>query len=162
MQPKTTGMVERFINTKGIGSSVTFFHRNNILSQKATAGQFKSTFFPTSLVALASRHPQSCSATEVKGGCTCSQVSSISAACCKKFNSMNILQHCPSDFVAEPTHGHTRATFWSHNPYNIRKKCVASKVKMSQMQPRLMYLNCSCKRVATGWIALYNNSGAIT
>ena len=51
------------------------------------------------LLALANRHPQSCSMTEVKGGCTCSQVSPISAAyTCKKFNSMNILQHCPSNF----------------------------------------------------------------
>ena len=89
------------------------------------------------ILALANRHSQSCSGTEVEGGCTCSQVSPISAACCKKFNLMNILQHCPSDFVAEPTSGHTHTTFWSHNPWNIRKNCLTSKVKMSHMQPRL-------------------------
>ena len=59
------------------------------------------------LLQLATWHPQSCSATEVKGGCTCSQMSLISATCCKKLNSMNILQHCPSDFVAEPVSGYT-------------------------------------------------------
>ena len=52
-------------------------------------------------------HPQfstrtgiSCSATEVEGGCTCSQVFPISATCCKKFITINILQHYPSDLVA--------------------------------------------------------------
>ena len=34
-------------------------------------------------------------------------MSLISATCCKKFNSMNILQHRPSDFVAEPVPGYT-------------------------------------------------------
>ena len=47
----------------------------------------------------------------------------------KKLSSMNILQHCPSDFVAEPTLA-TRTTLWFHNPCNIRKKChVASASK---------------------------------
>ena len=59
------------------------------------------------LLALATRHSQTCSATEVEGGCTCIQVSVISTTCCKKFNSMNIPQHCPSDFVAEPAPGYT-------------------------------------------------------
>ena len=96
------------------------------------------------LLALAIRHLQSCSATKVKGGWTCSQVSPISAVCCKEFNS---LQHYPSDVVAKPTPGHTCATFWSHNLCNIRKKCVASKIQMSHMQPQLKYLNSNCK----GW-----------
>ena len=72
------------------------------------------------LLALATRHPQSCPATEVKGVCKCRQVSPTSATCCKKINSMNILQHCPSDFVTE-TPLATRATFWFHDPCNIRK-----------------------------------------
>ena len=87
-----------------------------------------------------SSYPQSCSVTEIEGGCTCSQVSPLSAACCKKFNSINILQHCPSDFVAEPTSGHMHVTFWSHNPCNIKKNCLTSTVKMSHMQPRLARL----------------------
>ena len=44
---KATGIWLNTENMKGIGSRVTFFHRNN-LSQKATVGQFKSTFFHTS------------------------------------------------------------------------------------------------------------------
>ena len=59
------------------------------------------------LLALATRRPQSFSATEVEGDCKCSQASSISAIRCKKFNTMNILQHCPSDFVAVPIPGYT-------------------------------------------------------
>ena len=55
------------------------------------------------LLVMAIRHPQSCSAAEVVPGCKCSQVSVVSAKCCKKFNSINILQHCPSDVVAEPS-----------------------------------------------------------
>ena len=54
------------------------------------------------LLVMAIRHPQSCSATEVVGGCKCSQVFVVSAKCCKKFNSIYIPQHCPSDVVAEP------------------------------------------------------------
>ena len=38
-----------------------------------------------------------------------SQVSPISATFCKKCNSMNILLHCSSDFVAEPASGYTRS-----------------------------------------------------
>ena len=53
------------------------------------------------LFTLATRHPQGCSAIEIEGGCTCSQVSPVSATCCKS-NSMSILQHYPSNFVAEP------------------------------------------------------------
>ena len=90
-------------------------------------------------LALANRHPQSCSVTEIEGGCTCSEVCPISVACCKKVNSINILQHCPSDFVAELTPGDRHATFWFHN-LQIRKKCFTSKVKMSHMKPRLARL----------------------
>ena len=74
------------------------------------------------LLALVNRHPQSCSAAEVEGSCTCSQVSPIYAACCKKFNSINILQQCPSDFVAESTSGHTHATFWSGQSLQHQKE----------------------------------------
>ena len=59
------------------------------------------------LLALTTCDPQSCAATKVEGSCTCSQVSPISATCFKEFNSKNILQHCPSDFVAEPAPGYT-------------------------------------------------------
>ena len=92
------------------------------------------------LLALANRHPQSCSATEVEGGCTCSQVSLISAACCKTFNSMNILQYCPSDFYC-------KTYLWLHacnilvsQSMEHQKKCLTSKLKMSHMQPRLAML----------------------
>ena len=50
------------------------------------------------LFELATRHPQSCSAEEVEGCCTCNQVSSISATSCRKFNSMNILQRARNSF----------------------------------------------------------------
>ena len=70
---------------------------------------------------------------------TCSQVSlqvsSISATYCKKFNLMNILQHCPSDFVAERDPD-TCETFWFYDPCNIRKKCLfvlPVRVKMSNV-----------------------------
>ena len=36
----------------------------------------------------------------------CSQLPPMSATCCKKFNSMNILQHCPHSFVAESSPGY--------------------------------------------------------
>ena len=53
-------------------------------------------------------------------------MSPASTTCHKKFNLINILQHCPSDFVTEAPLA-TRATFWFHNPCNIRKMCgVAS------------------------------------
>ena len=61
----------------------------------------------TFLLALGTQHPQSCFATEAEGGCTCSQVFPVSATCCRKFYSMNILRHCPSDFVAELVPGYT-------------------------------------------------------
>ena len=81
------------------------------------------------LLTLATRHPQSRSATEIEDGCMCSQVSPISATCSRKFNSMNVLQHCPSNLVAEPALA-TLATFWFHNLCNISKKCcVASASK---------------------------------
>ena len=54
----------------------------------------------------------------------------MSATCCKKFNSMNILQHCPNDLLQNLSLA-TRAAFWFHNPCNIRKKCcVASESKI--------------------------------
>ena len=69
-----------------------------------------------------------CSATKVEAGCTCNQVSSISVTCYKKFNLMNILQNCFSNFVADLALTH--ATFWFHSYCNIRKKCcVASASK---------------------------------
>ena len=46
------------------------------------------------LLALATRHPQR-------------QKSRVVATCYKKLSSMNTLQHCPSNFVAEPAPGYT-------------------------------------------------------
>ena len=49
------------------------------------------------------------------------------ATCCKKFNSMNILQHCRSDFVAEPDPGLCmhRSGFTVHAG-SKKKWCVAN------------------------------------
>ena len=73
------------------------------------------------LPALATQHPQNCSETDVKGGCTCSQVPSISATCCKKFNVPTILLQN----VTLPT----CAIFWFYNPCNITKKCCVSSAR---------------------------------
>ena len=43
---------------------------------------------------------------EAQDGCTCNR-SSVFATCCQKSNSMNILQHLPRYFVAEPVPGYT-------------------------------------------------------
>ena len=75
---------------------------------------FKPRLHLQFLLTLATRYIQSCSATKVEGGCKSSQVTLKSATCCRKFDSMNTLQHCRNDFVA---------TFLFHNPCNIRKKC---------------------------------------
>ena len=81
------------------------------------------------LLALTTRHPQNCFATEVNGGCTCSQVLQISAICCKKFICMNILQHCANNFVAKFDTGCTCNSLVLQS-CNIRKKCyVASASK---------------------------------
>ena len=59
----------------------------------------------------------------------CSQVSSISATCCKKLNLMNILQHCPSDFVAESVPGYTCNILVSQALQHQKEVCVASASK---------------------------------
>ena len=59
------------------------------------------------LLVLATQHPKSGPATVVEGDCKCSQLPPISATCCKRFNSMNILQHRFSDFVTEAAPGYT-------------------------------------------------------
>ena len=82
------------------------------------------------LLALATRHPQNFSATEVEGDCTCSQVSPISVTSYKKIISSNILHHCPSDYFFQNLPLATRAALWTHNSCNIGKKCcVASASK---------------------------------
>ena len=69
-------------------------------------------------------HPRNCSATEVKGGCTCSQVHLQHVV--KKFNLMKMPQQCLSNSVTEPALSYT----CKHNPCNIRKTCsVASASK---------------------------------
>ena len=68
------------------------------------------------LLALATWHLQSCTATQIKSGCTCGQVSSISGTCCKQFNLMNILQHCRSNFVEEPVSVYMCNIFVSQSP----------------------------------------------
>ena len=63
----------------------------------------------------------------------CSQVYPISATRCIRFDSMNILQHCPSDFAEEPAPGYT-SNILVHNLCNMSKKCcVASVSKRSHM-----------------------------
>ena len=112
-----------------IRESDSYFERSNIsfYENKLDAVELNSSCGYTYdlLLALATRHSQSCSATEVEGVCKCSQVFPTSATCCKKINSMNILQHCPSVFVTETLLA-TRAAFWFHNPCNIRKTCVVA------------------------------------
>ena len=61
-----------------------------------------------------------------EGGCTCSHVFAISATFCEKFSSMNILQHCPSDFVAKPAPGYTCSILVSQFLQHQKKCCAAS------------------------------------
>ena len=68
------------------------------------------------LLALATRHPQSCSTTEVEDG----QVSPTSPTCCKKLNSSNIV---PAILLKNLLLA-TRATSWFHNSCNIKKSIV--------------------------------------
>ena len=66
---------------------------------------------------------------KVEGGCTCSQVSPKSATCCKMFNSMNNLQHCPNivpTTLLQNLPLAIRAAFWLHSPCNIRKRCCVA------------------------------------
>ena len=65
--------------------------------------------------------------TKAEGGCKCEKLSPTSATCVKKFNLMNILRQCPSNFVAKPAPGYS-ATFWLHNPCNMRRRCCVASV----------------------------------
>ena len=58
------------------------------------------------LLERATRHPLDCSVTKFQARCICNQLLAVSAICCQNFKSMSILQHCPSNFVAEPAHGY--------------------------------------------------------
>ena len=50
----------------------------------------------------------------------------MSVICCQKFNSMNILQHFPSDFVAEPVPGYTCNILVSQSLQHQKEVSVAS------------------------------------
>ena len=58
-------------------------------------------------------------------------VPTMSALCCKKFRSVNYLQHCLSDFVLEPAPG--RDILVSQLLQHGKKSCVACASKMSSM-----------------------------
>ena len=63
--------------------------------------------------------------------------------CCKKLNSINILQHCPGDLVVQNLPLATRVTFWFHNPCNIKKSCVAN---TSKNVPRVAAAELHCEK----------------
>ena len=74
--------------------------------------------------------------TEVESGCPCSQLHLVLATCCKRFGSINILQHGLRHFVPDPAPCYTY-NFWFYNRCNIKKKCrvaCASKNAARQSQ----------------------------
>ena len=71
----------------------------------------------------------------------CSQMSPISATCCKKINSINILQHNGRDLLQNLPLA-IFATFWFHNPCNIGKKCCVASAskKVPRVAIALLYV----------------------
>ena len=103
--------LELFLDIFSYFFSILFHRYLNVISSVNSRKVIPSYLNPwlhlRFLLVLATRHFQSCPATEVEGGRNCRQVSPTSTTCCKKFSSMNILQHCPSDFVTETAPGYT-------------------------------------------------------
>ena len=91
-----------------------------VLTNQQKAAAAPAIFYQHKPNGQATRYPHSCYVTKVEVSCTCIQVPAMSETCFKKFNSMNILQHFPSDFVAEPAPGYTCSILLS------RSRCVAA------------------------------------
>ena len=81
------------------------------------------------LLAMPTWHPQRRSEKEVECGRTCSQVSPISATCCKKLTRWIFCNIVPA-ILSQNLPQATRATLWFHSPCNIiKKRHVASASK---------------------------------
>ena len=77
------------------------------------------------LLALATRHPQNCSAAEVEGDSSCNHGSTMSATCYKSSIRWIFYNIVPAILLQNLPLANVQ-TSWLHNPCNIRKKCLVA------------------------------------